>query len=102
MKAIIIILIAIPIALEFSTWVVYGGFISKEVRDVYMDLDESSLRLNQFNPSILSTNCYITDVPFSLFSKYHIQGLGTIPRWSPLHKRVKQYFAIAAKNGEKR
>ena len=85
---------------EFATFMTYGGFVSKQIADVYMNLDESKLRLNQFNPSILSTNCYITNVPFSIFSKYHISGLGTIPRWSKLHKRVNEYFAIACRNGQ--
>jgi hypothetical protein len=86
--------------IEFANFLVYGGFVSKKITDVYMNLDESKLRLNQFNPSILSTNCYITNVPFSIFSKYHIEGLGTIPRWSKLHKRVNEYFAIACRNGQ--
>lgn len=87
--------------MEFATFITYGGFVSKQITDVYMDLDESKLRLNQFNPSILNTNsCYIGNVHFSIFSKYHILGLGTIPRWSKLHKRVNEYFAIACRNGQ--
>ena len=86
--------------MEFATFIVYGWFVSKQITDVYMNLDESKLRLNQFNPSILETNCYITNVPFSIFSKYHIEGLGTVPRWSKLHKRINEYFAIACRNGQ--
>lgn len=84
--------------MELVTFVIYGGFVSKHIADVYMILDESKLRLNQFNPSILATNRYISNVPFSLFSKYYINGLGTVPRWSKLHKRVNEYFAIAVRN----
>lgn len=85
---------------EFINFIVYGGFVSKQVTDVYMNLDESELRLNQFDPSILSTNCHISNVGFSVFSKYYIYKLGTIPRWSKLHKRVNEYFAIACRNGQ--
>lgn len=96
---IIIYCLLLLIILEFSTFIVYGGFVSKHITNVYMNLDESKLRLDEFNPSILSTNCYITNVPFSLFSKYYISGFGTIPRWSKLHNRINEYFAIAIKNG---
>lgn len=85
---------------EFATFMIYGGFVSKQITDVYMNLDESKLSLNEFNPSILSTNCYIANVSFSIFSKYYISELGTIPRWSKLHKRVNEYFAIACRNGQ--
>jgi hypothetical protein len=86
--------------LEFATFSVYGSFVSKQITNVYMNLDESKLRLNPFNPSILSTPCFISNVPLGIFSKYYISGLGTIPRWSKLHNRVNQYFAIAARNGQ--
>jgi hypothetical protein len=77
-----------------------SGFVSKQITDVYINLDESKLSLNQFNSSILNTNCYIKKVPFSIFSKYYISTLGTIPRWSKLHKRVNEYFIIAYRNGQ--
>jgi len=97
---IIYCLLGLVAAMEFATFMVYGGFVSKQITDVYMNLDESKLRLNKFNPSILSTNRYITNVQFSIFSKYHIEGLGTVPRWSKLHKRINEYFAIACRNGQ--
>jgi pantothenate kinase len=97
---IIYCLLGLVAIMEFSTFMVYGGFVSKEITDVYMNLDESKLRLNQFNPSVLATNCFITTVPFSIFSRFHIKGQGTIPRWSKLHKKVKKYFAIAVRNGQ--
>lgn len=85
---------------EFGTIEIFGGFVSKQVTDMYMNLDESKLTLNQFDSSILTTSeyPYISKVPFSFFSKYYISGLGTIPRWSKLHKRVNEYFVIAIKN----
>lgn len=93
-------LLMIFIATEVATFSVYGRFISKEVTDTYMNLDESKLILNKYNPSILETNMsgFITNIPFSIFSKYYISGLGTIPKWSKLHKRVEEYFAIASRN----
>lgn len=64
---IIYCLLGLVAAMEFATFMVYGGFVSKQITDVYMNLDESKLRLNKFNPSILSTNRYITNVQFSFF-----------------------------------
>lgn len=96
---IIYVLLALITIMEFSTLYVYGWFVSKEITEVYMNLDESKLRLNQLNPSIISVQpAYITNISFSLFTKYYIEGLGTIPRFSKLEKRIKQYYAIALRN----
>jgi len=92
-------LLALIAIMELSTFIIYGGFISKQIEEVYMDLDESALRLNPYDHGILCTNPYIASVPFSVFAKYHISGIGRVPRWSKLHKRINEYFAIAAKNG---
>lgn len=104
---IIYFLLGIITVIEFSTFITYGKFVTKQITDEYMNLDESKLRLNLFNPSILNIDgiifdpySYIAEVPFSLFSKYHISGLGTIPRWSKLHKRINEYFVIARKNSK--
>lgn len=95
-------LLAFVAIMQLATFITYGGFVSKQITDEYMNLDESELRLNTLNPSILSTNCCIATVPFSIFSKYYINGQGTVPRWSKLHKRINEYFAIACRNGEDR
>jgi predicted membrane channel-forming protein YqfA (hemolysin III family) len=91
---------------EFATFITYDGFVSKQIADLYMNLDESKLRLNLFAPSILDYSInkyfYIAKLPFSILSKYHIQGLGAIPRWSKLHKRVNEYFVIACENSLKK
>jgi len=93
-----IILALIIVAIELSTFLTYGGFVSKKVEEIYMNLDESQLRLNMYNPKILSTNHYITDVPISLLVKYHIDGFGTVPRWYKLHKKINHYFEVALNN----
>lgn len=88
----------VVIIMQLVIFITYGGFVSKQITDVYMNLDESELRLNTFNPSILATNCYIAKTPFNIFSKYYINGQGTVPRWSKLHKRINEYYAIALRN----
>lgn len=97
---IIYALLIILVSMEFASLCVFGWFVSKEITEVYMNLDESKLRLNQFEPSIIYGQLpYITN-HFSLFSKYYIRGLGTVPRFSKLEKRIKEYYAIALKNGQ--
>lgn len=95
----IIIFIAV---LEFANFVVYGGFVSAEIEEFYMNVDESKISINSYNHSIFYPHGhrgqYTTNLPFSVFSKYHIDGVGTVPRWSKLHKRLKEYHVIALKN----
>lgn len=98
---IIIYVLSVLVAImEFASLCVYGWFVSKEITEVYMNLDESKLRLNQFNPSIISGQPAYISTHFSLFAKYHIEGLGIVPRFSKLEKRINQYYAIALKNGQ--
>lgn len=97
----LIIAVVTLIAVEIATFLIYGWFVSKEIEDVYSNLNEDKLRLNMYDSKILSTTPYITNVPFSIFCKYHIGELGTVPRWSKLHKRINEYFLIANKNKNK-
>jgi hypothetical protein len=84
---------------ELTILQVYGTFVSKEITNIYMNLDKNKIRLNIYDPLILSLPySYINNTPFSLFSKYYIDGLGTIPRFSKLEKKVKEYYIIALKN----
>lgn len=85
---------------EISILIIYGGFVSKQVIDVYMNLDERKLRINKFDERILESNYYfyISTLPFSLFSRYYISGLGVVPIWSKLHSRINYYFIIARKS----
>lgn len=95
-----LLLLILIAANEFASFCVYGWFVSKEITEVYMNLDESKLSPNQFNPAILSVQpCYITPIKFCFFAKYYIVGMGTVPRFSKLEKRINQYYAIALKNG---
>ncbi|MCG9970976.1 hypothetical protein [Christiangramia crocea] len=87
------------LCLEFANFMTYGGFINKSTEEALMNLNESKLRLNPFNPSILSGSPYIS-THNSLFSKYHIEGFGVVPKWSKLHKRIEEYYAIAIQNNQ--
>ena len=82
---------------EIPTFLTYGGFISGHIAESLMHLNEGELRLNMYNPSILATTPYIS-THGSVFSKYHVENLGVVFRWSKLHKRIEEYYAIAIKN----
>lgn len=92
---------------EFSVFCVYGKFISKQTTDEFMNLDQSKLSINQYNSSILMDwSKYplargISTLPFSIFSKYYINDIGIIPRWSKLHKQIKLYYEVAKQNSLK-
>lgn len=91
---------------EFATFIVYGGFVSKQITDEFMNLDQSKLSINQYNSTILMDwSKYpvrgISTLPFSIFSKYYISDVGTIPRWSKLHKQIKLYYEVAKQNSLK-
>lgn len=95
------VLVGLGVLDQILTILVYGSFVSKYTENIYMSLDESKLRLNMFNPEIISTDCYISKVAgCRILTKYFICGHGTVPRWSPLHKRIEEYYHIAMRNGQ--
>jgi hypothetical protein len=111
MIIILILILAVLFVFEYITFIVYGGFISKEDINFYMNLDERNITINPWDNEILSLlYCnpprpiklhYIDYTPYSLFSKYNINEIGLVPRWSKLHKKISKYYIIARKNNEK-
>lgn len=92
----LLIIILFIIFYEIAVLCVYGVWVKNSTIKYYLNLDTNKLRLNQFTHTILTTgNTFIYAVPFSFFVKYHIDGKGTVPRWSKLHRRIKQYYMIA-------
>lgn len=104
MTFIIIILLSLIIIPEIIAFIAYGGFISNELAELYMDLDESKIQISFFNSTIFRPFGYNSDSPYVIktticfSSKYYINGIGRIPRWSKLHKKMKQYYIAALKN----
>jgi hypothetical protein len=86
-------IIVLLIIVEIATYITYDGYISKKVEEKFMNLNEKEISLNYLNPSIISTTPFIT-THFSMLSKYYICGLGSVPRWSKLHKRIGEYYEI--------
>lgn len=98
LEIILFIALFVLIFSESVCFFVYGGYVSKEISSIYMNLEEKDLRLNSFDPTILSCKYFVSKTHTSLTSCYYINGFGMIPRWSKLHKKIKEYYAIALKN----
>ena len=99
---ILMIILAVIISFEFASLATYGKFIPKYIEEEFMNLNEAKLRLNQFDTSILLINNFcIYKVPFSLFSIYYVSNIGVVSRWSPLTKKIREYYKIAIKNSLK-
>ena len=92
MKELLITLLFSAIALgfifEFASLLTYGWWTKRKVL-----LDNRAL--NRYDSDILSTlfEPYISKNPFPLLSsKYHISGIGLVPRWSKFHKEIEAKF----------
>lgn len=88
-----LIILGIWLIFELIGFSVYGFPVSKETAKLFMDIPQR--KLNPYNMSILTGSPYIAKVSFSLFTKYYIDGVGTVWRWSKLHKRIEEYYKIA-------
>lgn len=109
MNILIISLLMVILILELSTYSIYGQLLSNNKVDEYLTKYQP-FRKNPYNSNIISPKLliddlshnefqdrlmrggYISTTPFSLTSKYYINGLGCVPRWSKSHKKIKNLF----------
>jgi len=81
----IILCVSIGIT-RLSTHLVYGSLLSSKdfLKSLEDKINKGNNRLNYFNSSIIMVDNlpYISNVPFDILCKYHIEDVGTIPRWS--------------------
>lgn len=91
---ILFVLIGLIAVSEFATVISMGRFIPKKIRNAFMHLDTTKMRLNRYDPSILNLNknMWVTNTPLSILSKYYINNFGTVPRWSKLHREIERYY----------
>lgn len=101
LQIILLINIVLLIAAEFATFHTYGFVISKEMSNLFMNLNPSTMSLNQYDSSILNLgfgpNFYVSKVPFSIICKYQISDVGVVPRFSKLHYKIEKYYVLAMK-----
>jgi len=99
MEFLLIAFAIVLVSLELATFLTYGWFVGKHHQSKYINLKKEDIRLNMFDSSIimigdidLMKGSCISLVYFSLFSKYYIEGIGLVPRWSKLHKKINEYY----------
>ena len=84
--ALLIILCVSIAVLRLATHLVYGSLLSSKdfLKSLENKINKGNNRLNYLNSSIIMVDNlpYISDVPFDILCKYHIEDVGTIPRWS--------------------
>lgn len=106
MTALILTLVVLLISVQIESHISsYGYFLPKEVENELLNLDTSKLCLNRFNNEILGvTNdgWFIAHTIYSITCKYYYYGgknkVYSIPLWSRLHKKIKEYYIIAENN----
>ena len=79
----------IPIISELSSGlIIFGGYLSDEELDAYYSkYFDSMYRTGR----ILTSNHeygFTAKVPFGIFSKYYVNDIGQIPRWSKWTKKL--------------
>lgn len=102
MIAILILLVILFVSAEAANLICYGKYLSEKECEEYLNLDLSAIRLNTYDSSILYLSPTLSNftfpIIFQFFGKYYIYGVGIVPRWSKLHKRIKEYYQIAKNN----
>lgn len=109
MIAILIWVILFVAASELATMKVYGKFLKDDVVYDFLyefepfeknpfdegilgpKFDKDYLSMER-NMKIMRTGKFISHTRFSLLSKYYIQELGIVPRWSQAHKTITKLY----------
>lgn len=85
-------------AIELSLFIAYGSFVKEKDVKEYFDKRDGNFQLNPFNKDIISFHnpwdCKFIKkhVPLSFLSKYYIQGMGRVWRWSEGHKKINNLY----------
>lgn len=98
---IIITIISLSLIFEINIILTYSGFISKKDEKFYSNLTE--YKLNIYNDKLLCVYILNKKITFiapikSVFFKYYINGVGVVPKYSKLHKKIKEYYKKAKEN----
>jgi hypothetical protein len=86
------------IAFTIPNRIVYGPLLNdKEHLALIEKKVKYDCKLNRYNPRILRSGKlpYVSTVVFSFFGYYYMDEVGVIPRWSKMHKLIKQAFIDA-------
>lgn len=97
---IIYILLGLWVIFEFAAHIVYGTN-KKSINKIIETLENKNVRLNMFDNNIFiieGFNPYVATQPFSLLSKYYINNLGLVYRWTKAHKVLQNLHNKALLN----
>jgi hypothetical protein len=103
---ILVLIMIILITIEGVSYSVYGPILnSKDVNDALDYHTPKGIRINSLDSNILTlgdnSDYGKHEMPFiscgslSIFSKYYINDVGRVSRFSKEHKRIKQIFKQA-------
>lgn len=87
-----ILIFAFVSFLEVTHLLVCGWYINDTRCHHNLNTLRNHLRLNMFNDSIIKipNGTYASTIFISLICKWHINGLGMVPRWSKTHRLLNQ------------
>jgi len=95
-------IIGIFLGIEFANYTTFKTYLSEKECEKYLNLDPTTLRINRLDNFILSFGKFgeylMFPIPVPILGKYYIFGEGIVPRWSKLHKKIKEYYQIAKNN----
>lgn len=80
---------------EIATLSTYGWYVGRETRDRITKHIADFDQLNMFDEGILSSGkheAYISKIPLKVTSKYHINDIGIVPRFTELSYAIGKKF----------
>lgn len=76
-----------------------GWFIDKKTEEFVMGLDDSRVWISFFNRELRVHKSEVSICKRgSLLSKWYIEGLGSVPRWSRVHNKIEDLYFSALTN----
>lgn len=100
----LLVLITLFLIVELSTIIAYGKIISSKESKKYLNLNIKDLTLNSLDSRIIMLynipelkHTFISTINTSIISKYYIDDIGIILRWSKLHKQIDYYYEELSK-----
>lgn len=97
---VIYILLGLWVIFELSTHLTYGTN-KNSTNKIIETLENKNVRLNTYNNNIFyieGFSPYIATNPFSLLSKYHVDDLGLVYRWTKAHRVLRNLHDKALLN----
>ena len=90
-----IFILVLIFSADIAKYLVWGKFINKPHAQILWSIDMKNLRRNIYNEDLSFGNseCFIT-IFRSVLGCYVIQGMGVVPFWSPVHKKIKSYYKL--------